>query len=248
MAAANIRHRGIDLLVRPERHEASLWRRYAQSQSSESQQHLFDYYQPLAKAIAAKQFAKRKAGTCEFGDVEQLAYEGMLQAIKRFDPELGTPFSAYCRRRIVGNINTGLEGTTERSAQYSYQRRVERDRLKSLANAPEGSDDPIASLSQLTALLAIGLLVEDSIPVDPDELASNEPSAYESLAWREMQRNLQSTIAKLDDRSGYVIKQHYVQGVSFKQIAKVVGVTKGRISQIHRAALLRLRELMGRYR
>lgn len=248
MAAPTKHPRGIDLLVRPERMEASLWRSYIAKPSQDIRQELFDYYQPVASRIAAKHYHKRKTGSCELHDVEQLAYEGLLHSIDRFDPERGVPFSAFCRRRISGNISTGLEATSERSSQYSYRRRVERERMASLAAKAEADEDPVSALSRLAALLAIGLMLEGEETVNPDTLATSDPNAYESLAWREMQNNLHDTISQLDKRDSYVIVQHYMKGISFAQIAEILGVTPGRISQIHRAGLMKLRELMKRYR
>ena len=39
-----------------------------------------------------------------------------------------------------------------------------------------------------------------------------------------------------------MIRYHYYQGLEFKEIAALFGVTKGRISQIHRQALQLIRE------
>jgi RNA polymerase sigma factor for flagellar operon FliA len=39
-----------------------------------------------------------------------------------------------------------------------------------------------------------------------------------------------------------VVKYHYFQNLEFTEIASMFGLTKGRISQIHKRALLLLRE------
>jgi RNA polymerase sigma factor for flagellar operon FliA len=38
------------------------------------------------------------------------------------------------------------------------------------------------------------------------------------------------------------VRQHYDHGLSFAQVAQLMGLSRGRISQLHRAALDRLRK------
>jgi RNA polymerase sigma factor for flagellar operon FliA len=47
---------------------------------------------------------------------------------------------------------------------------------------------------------------------------------------------------KLDEPELSVIRQHYFEGVPFTQLALARGLSKGRISQIHRAALGKLKD------
>lgn len=244
------RIRGLDLLARPDRVEASFWRSYLDEPGDAARARLFSHYQPFARKLAASHFARRRPANFERGDVEQLAYEALLQAITRYDPERNVPFEAYARARIAGHISNGLAMTSEASAQYRYSRRAERDRLRSLRAAaaePDG-EEPLTALSRLAAALALGLMLEEGGEVDPDTLPDTQPSAYESLAWHEMKRKVGEQIATLPAREADVIRHHYQNGVSFRQIAELLGVSKGRVSQIHRSALLRLREKLASFR
>ena len=242
------RRRGVALLIRAERAEAALWRAFHHHAGAEERQRLFDHYQPFARKLAGAQFARRAIGGYERADMEQLAYEALLQAIDRFEPERAIPFPAFARRRILGHISNGIAIMSESAAQYRYRQRAERDRLRSLRDAAPSDADPLAALSQLAATLAIGLMAEEAEVVDPDSLPDGQPSAYESLVWYQMRQKIREQIAALPERERYVIGQHYTAGVSFQQIATILGVSKGRVSQIHRAALLRLREQLARFR
>jgi RNA polymerase sigma factor for flagellar operon FliA len=244
------RLRGLDLLERPDRVEASLWRSHRDAPGALSRQRLFEHYQPFARKLGAYHFSRRKADNFERGDVEQLAYEALLQAIDRYDPGRNVPFEAYARLRIAGHINNCLPAMSEASAQYRFRKRTERDRLRSLreGGSDDAAQDAMAALSQLAATLALGLMLEDSGEIDPDSLPDPQPSAYESLAWHEMKQKIMDEIAALPAREADVIRKHYQNGVSFQQIAELMGVSKGRISQIHRAALQRLREQLARFR
>ena len=236
--------RGLDLIVHPIRAEASLWRRLRFEAQSECREALFDRYVPLARAIAGAKFGQRR-GSAERGDCEHFAYEGLLEAIDRFDPLLGVPFSAYARRRIVGSIADGLAKMSELGAQISHRRRVEQERMRSLApSEAETAEDPLAALSDLAVGLALGLMLEGT-SLMPAGGADTRPTAYESLEWREMQARLSDAVGRLPEKEALVVRQHYHNGLSFAQIAELLDLSRGRISQLHRAALERLRKRIG---
>lgn len=240
--------RGLDIVLRPERVEAVLWREHAGQPGIGTRQRLFDHYRGFARRVALTQFRKRREGNFDLGDIEQLAYEALLQTIERFDPTRSVPFEAYARVRINGHIGSGLAQTSEAAAQYRYRQRAERDRLKSLYNTAEAAADPIAALSSLSAAIAIGLMLEGDFSAEMEAIPDPAPSAYDSLAWNELQRHIHELIDALPDQEAYVVRQHYRNDVSFQQIAGLMGVSKGRVSQIHRAALLRLRGRLAKLR
>lgn len=247
-AQRRISSQGLALLQQEDRVEAALWRRVRLEGDAQARGELFARYEPLARAIAASEFAKRRDLGSELAEVRQLACEGLLQAIGSFDATLGVPFPAYARRRIRGNVADGLAKADERSAQFRFHQRAERDRLRSLQERTQAaSDNPIGELGKLATLLAIGLMLEDPA-IDPDSVPARDPGAYETLAWSEMQQRLADLLTLLDDREQFVIVQHYRNDVPFTQIAEILGLSKGRISQIHKAALLRLRAELERFR
>ena len=52
---------------------------------------------------------------------------------------------------------------------------------------------------------------------------------------------LKETIGSLPEREKYIISLYYFDGLSFKEIAKILGLSESRISQIHTKTLLLLR-------
>ena len=45
-----------------------------------------------------------------------------------------------------------------------------------------------------------------------------------------------------------ILEMHYKKDVQFTEIAKLLGLSKGRISQLHAQALARLRATMSKFR
>lgn len=242
--------RGLALLIHGDRREAALWRNFLKARNGKHREQLFTRYQPFATRIARMEYHRRQKSNFDLSDVEQLAFEALLQAIDRFDPEHGTPFEGFARLRIKGHIANGLARMSERGAQASYRRRAERDRLRSLAPAARdaATDDPLSALSALAATLAMGVMLEDDKTSEWETIEDTSPLAFESLAYRELQHNLWKQVDALPDREAFVMRHHYSKQVSFKVIAELLGVTSGRVSQIHRQALLRLRAQLAKFR
>jgi RNA polymerase sigma factor for flagellar operon FliA len=61
------------------------------------------------------------------------------------------------------------------------------------------------------------------------------------VAIRQLRARLLHAVDGLPPQQKTVIRSHYLQGIPFERVADTLGLTKGRISQIHRQALLHLR-------
>jgi RNA polymerase sigma factor FliA len=236
---------GLKLIERPLQVEAALWRRLRYEQDARCRELLFERHAALARTIARAEFRRRPAYGLERSDFEQLALGGLLEAIDRYDPVRGAPFEAFARPRIRGAIADGVARSSEAAAQFTARRRLERERLESLLpTAPSSDANALAELAELASALAIGVIAENA------RLATHSSDqtlgAYESLAWRDMQLRVLEEIQRLTDAERTVMQQHYLNDVPFTDIARLLGLSKGRIAQIHRAALLRLRTRLQR--
>ena len=230
-------HAGLKLVERPQEVEASLWRRLRFEDEQDCRRRLFDRYHALARIIAHHQFRRRPAYGLDRADFEQLAFGGLLEAIDRFDPLRGTPFDAYARHRIRGAIADGIARSSELAAQYGHRRQIERERMTSVApGGASSSSDFIMELTDMVSLLAIGLIAEAGRGAD-----ATLPGAYDTVAWQEVQISVMQEMQRLPAIERSIIEQHYLKDVQFNHIARMLGVTKGRVSQLHRLALERMR-------
>ncbi len=225
--------------------EAALWRDFRAQGSEDARQKLFEMHCAFAKQIATRHFLDRRSGDLELADLCQFAYTGLLEALDRFDPQRGAPFRAYAGRRIRGSILDGLSHLSERREQLSYRQRARKERLKSLTvEDPERLDaaEAMLALIEMATGLALGFMLEGSGLYMTQDQADHNRSPYESTAWNETIRAVTAEISHLPAQERRVIRYHYLEGVSFEHVALALGVSKGRVSQIHRAALKSLRE------
>lgn len=241
--------RGLALLVDEDRAVAAMWRNHAAGASAETRLALFDHYRPFARRIALADARRMPHLGLERDDFVQLANEALLQALDRFDPAQGNRFEAFARLRIAGHIRNAAAKASEASAQYGYRRRAEAERLRSLKAAADPADkSPLEHLAEMAAQIALGFMLEARDTPDPDALPANDPSAYDTLAWRQLCHELSRRLALLPEKEAFVLERHYRQGQEFQQIAALMGLSKGRISQLHAQGLGRLRKQMTRLR
>lgn len=230
--------------------EAALWRSFKETGANAAREALFRLHHAFAKQLAKKHFLDRRRGDIELQDLEQLACAGLLEAIDNFDPSRGAPFRAYARRRVTGSIVDGLSKTSEVREQIAFRNRIRRERVRSLAAEDVESLSPSQALDSLIEAavgLAIGFML-DGAELYSEDTAKPAPApgnAYDSLVWRETLTSLTGAVQSLPDREQTVIRAHYTDGLDFERLAALLGVSKGRVSQIHRAALASLRKRLG---
>jgi RNA polymerase sigma factor for flagellar operon FliA len=229
--------------------EAALWQLVA-SGDQPARERIFALYQAFARTAARRHYRQRSRGDLELADLEQYAFEGLLDSIDRFDPERGVPFAAFATRRIAGNIVDGIRRANEMREQLSWSHRIRRDRIRSLGpDENEPAPSAFDALAELAVGLALGFMLEGGgLFVDPNDLGghsvSSMPLAWTSLAWTEMKELLAQELANVSSREQTILKSHYLQGMAFEHIAVLLGLSKGRISQLHRGALATLRRRM----
>lgn len=216
--------------------------RWANRQAPAERAALVEAYTPLVRYLAGRVFQRRTGPDLHYADLVQQGMLGLLEAIDRYTPARGVRFESYAYQRIEGAILNGLDASSELHRQQEVRRAQARLRAKSLR---EGADLPEASalerLSELAVGLALGFALEDS-GLLPDDSAGMPDNAYVRTELAQLRRQLADLLQKLPQAERQVIHRHYFQQVAFDQIALGLGLSRGRISQLHHAGLKRLRE------
>jgi len=222
-----------------------LWRAFRLEGNDAARMELADHYLPLARRIAASLFVRRIGNELEFADYMQYASVGLLEALEKYDPDLGAAFETYATYRIRGAVLNGIEQGSERLAQNEYRKQLRKERIDSLGNDAHSLEEPelFQMLVDVTVGLALGYMLEDSGLTGTAEKCVPDP--YESYEIRRITENLRVVVEALPDRERMIIRQHYFESISFNVIAKLLGISKGRVSQIHARALLLIRDAYG---
>ena len=206
---------------------------------------IIDSYLPLARILAAKAFAKRTYPELEFQDYLQYASIGLIESVDRYDPGCGVKFETFATPRITGSILNGIESLSEKQRQVSARKRAIASRVASVQNdgAPEikSAEALFEYLAQVAIGLAVGFALEDSGMVQAAVEPAYADNTYQSVELKQLQKRILSLVNSLPRTERSVIAYHYLQRLAFGEIAAILGVSKVRVSQIHRDALQRLK-------
>lgn len=219
----------------------SLWEEYWRDNDLAVRDKLIEHYKSLVEKLAGYHFARRIDDDIDYGDLIQLGYAGLIESIHRYDPNSNAKFETYASYRVKGSILNGLAKMSEKREQIEYRSRIRRDRLKSLASKdePNNKDDVFDELVDVALGLAVGFMLEDASVFQCEEKELID-KGYSSLQYSDLRSSLVSKVETLPDNEKMVIYYHYFQGLKFDEVASAVGLTKGRVSQLHKKALTAL--------
>ncbi len=224
--------------------EAGLWDALIAMRSAAARSRLIEIHLPFARIMAAKLFAGRHHDEIEFAEYMQLATVGLIECVDRYDPSHGASFRTYAAQRIAGAVLNGLESASERHEQVAFRRRARRERVESMHDDTPAAAGPATlfdSLARIAVGLALGYILEDSGMFRGEEGAAVDDT-YRSTELKQLGIRVRALVDELPERERKIIQYHYLQAVPFEAIAAMLGVTKGRVSQLHRRAMERLRD------
>ncbi len=201
---------------------------------------------PLVAAIA------RRYQNCGLGqeDMIQLGSIGLLQALRRFDPDRGLCFSTYAVPLIAGEIRGVLrdDGMVKFSRETkSLALRIERIRQEQgNLTVEELSKALNVPLEDITAALAsrTGALSLDA-PTDEDgaDLQTFLGSADANTEQDALRRaELRELFAVLSERERQVLFLRYFRDRTQSEVGQRLGLSQVQISRIEKKALLRMRQ------
>jgi RNA polymerase sigma factor FliA len=192
----------------------------------------------------------------EIDDLLQVAYLGLLDAARRYAVKTDIPFAAYASIRIRGALMDhlrGLAGMARGALRMQSRLRSTEQRLEqSLQRQPTAAE--IAADLQISSeeLARWRTEIDNGSVTSIDEVYSdhsilfrdNTPDIEEKLTLSARKRMLEVAVKALPEREALVLQLYYVEELNVYEVGAVLGVTTGRVSQIKKSALERLRALM----
>ena len=206
----------------------------------------------LVKKIAWHYHGRVK-NIVEIDDLMQIGMLGLITAAKNFTERPGVRFSSYAKIRIKGEIvdylrkNSNLCRTTITNKQ-KYEKTIEKLR-NSLNREPtnnEISESMNISIDELYSWKeAFAANKLEDIESVYDEFSiwfhSKDDTPEDSMTDKELRNALLKSLYKLDKSEALVIQLYYVEELNVFEIAKILDVSNGRVSQIKSSAIKKLR-------
>jgi RNA polymerase sigma-B factor len=236
--------------------EAELWRRFARDREPALREELVRRNMPFAKRLAL-----RYRGASEsFDDLLQVANLGLLNAVDRFDPDRGIPFTAFASPTILGELKRHFRDRvwTVRVPRGLHDRMAEVDKAiteltKELQRSPSVGEIAARLELEQTDVLEVMEANHNRRPLSldrpaggdnaeesaPSEWIGEEDASYELVEGRIA---LDAALPHLDERERLVLRLRFVEDMTQSQIAERIGHSQMHVSRILRRALARIRE------
>ena len=228
--------------------EQLLWQRHLRQRDPAAREELILLHLAYAKGLAGSLYRQHAIRDVEFHDYVQWATLGLIEALDRFDPTRGAQFRTYAHARILGAVRNGLEHASELREQIGLHRRLNAERLaaakgdRKLAVSPESSQRLLGEMAEVSAAMMLAFMLDETGMLQNENDALPD-GCYDSLAFKHEQRRIRDLLTYLTPREQSVMALHYLQGMTYQDVAQILGITKGRIAQLHEQALVKLRKL-----
>ncbi len=242
--------------------EEELWRQFAKDRDPAIREELVRRNMAFAKRLAL-----RYRGASEsFDDLLQVANLGLLNAVDRFDPERGIPFTAFASPTILGELKRHFRDRvwTVRVPRGLHDRMAEVDKAmteltKELQRSPSVGE--IAERLELEQIDVLEVMeanhnrrplsldrpagAEDSEESPPAEWIGAEDESFELVEGRIA---LDAALPYLDERERLVLRLRFAEDMTQSQIADRIGHSQMHVSRILRRALARIRDQIAEQR
>jgi RNA polymerase sigma-B factor len=190
-------------------------------------------------------------------DIQQVAYVGLVKAVRRFDPRRGSDFLSYAVPTIRGEVrryfrDQGWVVRPPRSLQEAQLRiRACRAELcQELGRAPRPSEiaehTGIELETIVEALGAAGCFRPASLDaptgVESETVGDRLGSLDDGFDLAEIRAVLEPLLRRLSERERLILDRRFVANRTQAEIGRELGVTQMQVSRLLTALLLRLRK------
>ena len=170
-------------------------------------------YMPLVYKIA-NQVQRQVRGQAEREDLVSWGTTGLLEAMKRFDPEQGAKLSTFAYYRIRGAMLDGIGKTAPLSRKCYRNARAAGDKHAIYRDDCQAEE-----------------IIDPRKGVSPEDLAENQ----------QMRALLHGAIERLSDEEQHLVRKHYFGGETLKKAGQALGISKSWACRSHAKAIRNLR-------
>jgi RNA polymerase sigma factor FliA len=247
---------------------ADLWRRLKERKDQKARDQIINQYAYLVK-ITAGRVVTSLPPNLERDDLVSAGIMGLIKAVDQFDTGRQVKFETYAIALIRGAI-------LEMLREEDWVPRSVRDNVKTLERTyyqleirlgHPATEEEVAAEMGITTDELQKILVNTSrsniLSLDDillgggssdggerlhltDVLQDDSANVVSEVEAAAMKRALSTGIDRLPDRERLVIALYYYEGLTFKEIGKVLTVSESRVYQLHTQAVLRLRGYLQR--
>lgn len=221
-------------------------------------------YIPLVKYIASRVIIG-KSKYIEFEDLLSYGMVGLMDALNKFDESKGMKFSTYASIRIRGSMideirkNSPIsKGAMDKLNRYNTAiELLQKKNLKDPSNIEIAEElgitvGEVGEIENFINYISV-VSLEDLIFSEDDDMSlmgtiedKKSPNPENALEEQEKIEYLTKALEMLNEKDRTVLSLYYYEGMTLKEIGKVLGVSESRVCQLHSRAIIHLRKMMSK--
>ena len=252
--------------VRDSHYIEELWRQWINHQSEQAANELIKHYMYLVQ-FHVERVASYIPDSFDKNDLKSLGLMGLYDALNKFEPDRNLKFDTYATIRIRGSIMDGLRKEdwlprtlrddakkidkasqeleqklqrTPTAEDIAKELKMERHEVEKIVSnalfANVISMDATYTSTDMEETTDLGSTIEDEETITPDKQVEME----------EWKRELVEGIKKLTKNEQLVISLFYQEELTLTEIGQVLDLTTSRISQIHKRAIFKLKDILSK--
>ncbi len=185
----------------------------------------------------ARLFSRKDRKGAEREDLAQAGFEGLMKALKRFDPQRGVRFSTYASHCIMGEIRREIwrEKTFDRPGWIvDLQGKIlqETERILKESGHPPTLQE-IAQAVNVEEAGVVQAMQAGSVPLDELDISRIRSIRYESFQLpiedKILVRQALSRLSELQQKAIYML---FYQDMTQQQVAEKLGLSQRKVSRL----------------
>jgi RNA polymerase sigma factor for flagellar operon FliA len=186
-----------------------------------------------------------------FDDLWSAGALGLLEASGRFDAARGVSFETFVEHRIRGAMLDELrrmDHLPRRLRSRADDLQKAKHKLSTRLGREASTDEVAAELNiDLDEVSGIEALSEPHVSLETvaQAAASDEAGIEDRLARAQAAKALAASFQGLPERLQTVLGLHYLEGLTYREIAKMMDISEPRVCQLHADGLKKLRGSLG---
>lgn len=219
---------------------------YAQTIKKE-QDDIVLQYMPALRAMAFR-LKERLPSHIDVNDLISTGLEEMIKLSRKYDKEQNDSFWGYAKKRVYGSMLDFLRSLDVVS-------RASRALIKSIdslvdeyfnVHEEEPSDEYLASvldedIDKIRDARNVSSVVM-TLSLDDQMQILSEENVLDRVEKEDMIENIEQILSTFSKRDQLIIQLYYYEELNLKEISEILNITEGRISQIHKRLMSKIRD------
>lgn len=234
----------VDKLARHS-HLASNQRPTVTNEEKKTIHEFFHVVQSVASVIYSR---KKLPPTIDYNDLLSTGFDGLLKAIRKFDPQKNAQFKTYATIRVRGEMMDFIrkEWRLKFNHQYNEMMNAVRERvghmLDTILSQSNNSLNAVNLMSSLTTSYVISL--EYTLDTFGDSVKDDGINIEKEYEVNNEYHLLHNHVNRLNTREREFITMFYDNGLSQRHIAQKMNISEPTASRLHKKAIDNLRKMM----